>query len=607
MVSKVKRNKTYIPLRNYIGSVPDILRYQLITKCWLLVFAFLFQFGRGAVLWTTNRSAVSSGDLPFLMTSVQGWLCIFLGIGLLIVYMVIDINAMILLSSKVIHQQPIHVRSILKESFQSIQKFKSPFGFFLIIYVAFLLPLAGVGLGITLTGNFYMPRFITEVIESNLLYGILYHTTLFLIFIISFYYIFLFHRVILGDKHARDARKDAGKLMRKNWKNFLIRYGRFLLATILMGAILVVILGSCLLLISKLVGTDDVIRFRFVIVFSSIFVLAVTYLYGLLFTPLQWIELTRIYESYTEEDEGEERYPQRSNLKKLVLPSCIILIFCIIFSVVAAYHFDTFFPKIGNATVIAHRGGGNLGNENSVRGLELAMEEGAGASEIDVQRTKDGYYILNHDANFKRVAGESRNVWDMTLNEIRQLEIRDNNPFATNKTGVSTIEEILSVSKNKIILYIELKGQTADRQMVDDLYRIVDSYGMLNQVVFISLKYPLISYMEQSYPKAETGYLCYAAFGDIEQLDADQLILEEEMATPENIDKIHRAGKKVSVWTVNQPINMMRFYSRNVDGIITDEVGSSVAIKKILTSLKEDYEADEVVRVVARTIFVWWP
>ncbi len=607
MKFKRKSNQKYIPLRNYIGSVPDILRYQLITKFWLLVIGVIFEFGRGTILWTTSRSAVSSGDIPFLMTSVQGGLWILLGIGLLIAYMVIDINAMILLSSKVIHQQPIRVRAILKESFQSIQKFRSPFGFFLIIYVAFLLPIAGVGLGITLTGSLYIPRFITEFIAQNQFYELLYQTALFLIFVISFYFIFLFHCVILEDKNARAARKEAGRLMRNHWKNFLVRYGRFLFATIVTGILLVGILGGCLFIVGKIVGTYHMIRFRFVIVFSAILVLVVTYLYSLLFTPFQWIELTRIYESYTEKDEGKECYPRTSNLKKLVVPSVGILLLCIVFSVVAAYRFDAFFPEIGNAMVIAHRGGGTLGNENSVRGLELAIQEGAGASEIDVQRTKDGYYVLNHDANFDRVAGEKRNVWNRTLQEIKQLQIRDNHPFAVNHTEVCTIDEILSAAKNQAILYIELKGKTADKQMVDDLYRIVESHDMLDQVVFISLKYPLISYMEQNYPNAETGYLCYAAFGDIEDLDADQLILEEEMATPLNIDKIHEAGKKVFVWTVNKPLNMLRFYSRNVDGMITDEVEDCVDVKEMLMFLKEDYEVDEFIRVVARTVFVWWP
>lgn len=41
-------------------------------------------------------------------------------------------------------------------------------------------------------------------------------------------------------------------------------------------------------------------------------------------------------------------------------------------------------------------------------GLEAAIAQGAQWSEINVQRTKDGHYIIHHDATFKRLAGEPR-------------------------------------------------------------------------------------------------------------------------------------------------------------------------------------------------------
>lgn len=50
-----------------------------------------------------------------------------------------------------------------------------------------------------------------------------------------------------------------------------------------------------------------------------------------------------------------------------------------------------------NISLIGHRAGGNLANENTVRGLKEAVSHGAYGAEIDVQRTKDGYYIINHD------------------------------------------------------------------------------------------------------------------------------------------------------------------------------------------------------------------
>ncbi|MDO4620468.1 MAG: glycerophosphoryl diester phosphodiesterase membrane domain-containing protein, partial [Lachnospiraceae bacterium] len=174
-------DKKDISLFRYRGCIPEILRYQIITKSCLAVMAFLLRYARGAVLWTTSRSAVTSGDLPFLMTTIQGWIVIALAILMLILYMVIDINAMIILSSRVLHQKPVKIRPILTEAVQSLKLFRDGTGVFLLLFVSFLIPLAGIGLGISLTEKFYIPDFITSVINSNVIYSVLYHAGLLLV------------------------------------------------------------------------------------------------------------------------------------------------------------------------------------------------------------------------------------------------------------------------------------------------------------------------------------------------------------------------------------------------------------------------------------------
>ena len=112
--------------------------------------------------------------------------------------------------------------------------------------------------------------------------------------------------------------------------------------------------------------------------------------------------------------------------------------------------------------------GGNEGRENTLSGLEAAWNAGAYGSEIDIQRTKDRYYILNHDSTFKRVAGDSRKPEEMTMREIRKLSI-DGEP-------IPTFEEMLIACRGRMVLFTELKGNTADRKMADDAVSIVKQY-----------------------------------------------------------------------------------------------------------------------------------
>ena len=55
------------------------------------------------------------------------------------------------------------------------------------------------------------------------------------------------------------------------------------------------------------------------------------------------------------------------------------------------------------------------------------------------------------------------------------------------------------------------------------------------------------------------------------RLDVDFLSAHRENATPEFIRSLHRAGKQIHVWTVNDRQEMSSLVDLGVDNIITDE------------------------------------
>ena len=148
---------------------------------------------------------------------------------------------------------------------------------------------------------------------------------------------------------------------------------------------------------------------------------------------------------------------------------------------------------------------------------------------------------------------------------------------------VPTLEEMLDASKDKAVLFVELKGETADDQMADDAVRIIKEKGMEDQAVLISLKYDVLEYVEQNYPEMLTGYLAFISFGQIEDTPFDYLALEEEISTDENIDAIHEKGKMVMVWTVNEEDDIEDFMTGDADAIITDSVKLAGEIKEQLS------------------------
>ena len=169
----------------------------------------------------------------------------------------------------------------------------------------------------------------------------------------------------------------------------------------------------------------------------------------------------------------------------------------------------------------------------------------------------------------------------MTLSQISRLRIRD-----TSGSGkllrVPTMEELLDRGKGRITLFLELKGVSADRKMVDDIVEAVRKRNMTKDVVLISLNYNVISYAESTYPEFETGILIFAGIGDVAKLNCDMIIMEEEMATALRIDQIHGKGKKAAVWTVNTRDGLKHFLDSEADCIITDEIPTALEVKKEL-------------------------
>ena len=98
-----------------------------------------------------------------------------------------------------------------------------------------------------------------------------------------------------------------------------------------------------------------------------------------------------------------------------------------IISYIIDTNIDDLFTNEVNVKIIAHRGGGIEAIENTVKGVEKAIELGADGTEIDIRRTIDGHYIINHDNNFSRLCSDNRKPEGMTLAEVKQLEIHDPN------------------------------------------------------------------------------------------------------------------------------------------------------------------------------------
>jgi glycerophosphoryl diester phosphodiesterase len=188
--------------------------------------------------------------------------------------------------------------------------------------------------------------------------------------------------------------------------------------------------------------------------------------------------------------------------------------------------------------------------ENTIASFDQALADGCDGFEFDVRLTADEEAVVCHDP---KTAGFE--ISRATAKQVSQLP---------------RLRDVLQRYRDSF-LDIELKVKGLERITLDLFLRhkprrgfVVSSFmpGALKSVRALDATVPLGLICES---KTQLRYWS--------ELPVQYVILEQELAEPELVRKIKGAGKKVLVWTVNDPAEMLRFAEYGVDGIISDDTG----------------------------------
>lgn len=577
----MKQPQTRVSL---LRLAPEIWKYQIVTKLLLALVLYIFRLVATRLLRSTGRVAVSSGDYAFLFRTWQGPLLLLIFLAIFFFYVSFDLNVKILYGGNVTDGVQESVPATCKRALAALPRFLNSQGLGVVLYVTLIAPLVGAGLGVSLTQNLKIPNFIFSVIQATPLYYAVYILLVLAFAVVGVAHIFCLHGVLLEGLSIRLARRRSKALMRRHWRDFM-RWNVGYAARALGWTLLVIALAYLvpLAVAGAVLSRANVTMTRYITILIVLLASLLTGALSLLVTPYYVIRVTQLYREYSK---GVPiPIPKRTGGGYLLpaLTAVVAVGVSVGLSALAARNFDEVFPQKTVTQIISHRGGGNEAPENTLAGLKTAISLGAYGSEIDIQRTSDGYYIVNHDANFQRVAGDPRTPAEMTLEEVRQLRVKNSDQ------PVATFEEMLDAANGRILLFVELKGDTADEKMCDDAVQAVKDRNMLDCAVLISMKYELIEYIEANYPEIQTGYLVFMSYGKAADLPCDFLGLEEASVTSSAIDAVHAQGKKFLVWTPNTLEAQEYFLTTKADGIITDEV---VQAEKIVERLnrRNDFE-----------------
>jgi glycerophosphoryl diester phosphodiesterase len=221
--------------------------------------------------------------------------------------------------------------------------------------------------------------------------------------------------------------------------------------------------------------------------------------------------------------------------------------------------------------VIAHRGASAVAPENTLAAFRLAAEQGANFVELDVQESKDGQVLVNHDSDLMKTGRSAMKIWENDAAQLRSVDIGSHAGRQFSEERVPTLAEVLAACKGKARVIVELKSYGHDQRLEERVVEIVEAAGMEKNCLFMSLNHGMVSKMKQLRPSWRCGVLVAKALGDLTALNSDFLAVEARLATARFVRRAHRAGQDVYVWTVNDPAWMLAAMSHGADGLITDK------------------------------------
>ncbi|WUH92306.1 glycerophosphodiester phosphodiesterase [Streptomyces sp. NBC_00433] len=249
--------------------------------------------------------------------------------------------------------------------------------------------------------------------------------------------------------------------------------------------------------------------------------------------------------------------------------------------------------------VVAHRGASEDVPEHTLAAYRKAIEDGADALECDIRLTADGELVCVHDWRVNRTSNGRGAVSSLELADLAALdfgswkgqhadpETPERHDLAE-RSRVLTLRRLLELvadTDRRVELAIETKHPTrwagqVEERLIDLLHRFgLDRPappGEASQVRVMSFSSRSLRRVRLAAPALPTVYLMqYVSPRHRDgRLPAGVRVAGPSMrivrANPGYVARLHRAGNRVHVWTVDDPADVELCARLGVDAIITN-------------------------------------
>lgn len=248
------------------------------------------------------------------------------------------------------------------------------------------------------------------------------------------------------------------------------------------------------------------------------------------------------------------------------MKSALRTTFYFIALIITAAHLSHAASNPSRPILVAHRGANMEADENTLKAYSLAADYGMDFIECDPRLTKNGAFIIMHDADVSRTTDGKGNIPEMTLKEIESLKTRRGE-------SVPTLEEVFALAKKKgVNVYLDTKQFTPD--YMEKLTAAVITSEMADRVVIGLWTLEQLKWMRQNRPGIAVSIPYPTPMSNLKsakKLGASWIGTVLEQATPSVISKAESLGLKVITFPINDEETIVREIKAGMQVIQTDD------------------------------------
>lgn len=232
---------------------------------------------------------------------------------------------------------------------------------------------------------------------------------------------------------------------------------------------------------------------------------------------------------------------------------------------------------------IGHRGAAGHAPENTLSSFKKALALRVDIIELDVHKCKTGELVVIHDETVDRTTKGKGKVTELTLEELKKLNIEPDEK-------IPTLKEVIDLVKGKCQLNVEVKNQKTAKEVA----KLILENNLTDSSLISSNYRTALANIKKIDPRLKTAWVFWTTGTDfsqfffnififslfplvkryilkkLETLQSNILILHYPFFTKNFAKKLKERNIKVFVWTVDKPKTIQKMKNLGVDGIFSD-------------------------------------